>query len=78
MFQHKIYRTAIDTYLHYTGCIPSCYSVERGESWGILPADGVLDLGSPPRSLADIVDVVQRLQNDLNVHVGLISEILRS
>lgn len=56
----------------------TCHSVERGERRGILPAVWVLDLGSPPERLAGIADVVERLQNDINIHVGLISEILRS
>lgn len=38
----------------------------------------MLDLGCPLKSLASIADVVQRLQNDLNIHVGLIYQILRS
>lgn len=50
---------------------------ERGERHGILPAVRVLDLDSP-KSLVGMVSVIQKLLNNLNIHVRLISEILRS
>lgn len=55
----------------------TCHSVERSERQGTSPAVWVLDLGCPPKTLAGIVDVVQRLQNDLYIHMGLISEITK-